>query len=208
MQSKPLTRSVTSACVDEVPPCQLPYARCWRPLGPEHQLPRESAGGALEIGTGSTRSVISTLCLGRRFVGRSWCRYGTTCMIQGESDRLVTRLHRDLLRKDALFGRRRWGRVDLDHRLRHAERGKPFPQTGFVMCRVLARSSLSSESSFPIGFGRMRTNGRGGPVYTLMSRSRSRACCCLALGVVALWKVGASGPALGRRHVLRTISPR
>ena len=74
--------------------------------------------------------------------------------------------------------------------------------------RSLTRSSLSSESSFPIGFGRMRTNGRGGPVYTLMSRSRSRACCCLALGVVALWKVGASGPALGRRHVLRMISPR
>ena len=78
----------------------------------------------------------------------------------------------------------------------------------FEAVNGLDRSSLSSESSFPIGFGRMRTNGRGGPVYTLMSRSRSRACCCLALGVVALWKVGASGPALGRRHVLRTISPR
>ena len=32
------------------------------------------------------------------------------------------------LREDALFWRRRWGRVDLDHRPRHSELGKPLSQ--------------------------------------------------------------------------------
>ena len=59
-----------------------------------------------------------------------------------------------------------------------------------------APSAIRPESTYISGKV-VQTNG-----------ATSRACCCLALGVVALWKVGASGPALGRRHVLRTISPR